>query len=226
MQNNRNLGHGMIEKFLLYDDHRSSNKDIAISTTTIIGSNWKAQRAMKKDVILKHEVNPMMRRSSALGSGAHQRFEDALKNDAMTNATETYNELEVDGVWISGSLDIVYNGHIADLKTSYGTKFPAEKQTKAIEQMSIYRVLNPDIYIKDQAYVLFVSMSNNAYVSYPITLMDETSTMEMMRSLVHKAKNIDRIDCNDDVPFNMCNYCSWDEQDCKKLELSLAGDFS
>ena len=46
----------VIEKVLLFDTHQSSTKDNAISTTTLIGSNWKAQRDMLKDEIKKQII--------------------------------------------------------------------------------------------------------------------------------------------------------------------------
>jgi len=221
-----NLGHGVIEKVLLFDDHRSSNKDIAISTTTVIGSNWKAQRAMRKDVIKKLEVDPMMRRSSTIGTGFHMRAEQALRSDSMVTEQELYAERELDGVWISGTFDLIYNNHIMDWKTSYGKAFSQEKINKAILQMSIYRWLHPEIHIKNLAYTLFVSQSNNAYDSYPTEIMDEFDTEKYLKERIRAIKYQDKIDCHEGVKYNPCNYCEFSEQGCKDLVQANAGDFS
>lgn len=220
-----NLGTMIIEKVLLFDDHRSSEKSPAISTTTLISANWKAQRDMMKDIPLKLDVNPMMRRSSTIGTGYHMRAEQALKLDPMVDAMERYNEKEIAGVWISGSFDLVYNGHLCDHKTSYGKAFSQDKLDKTTLQLSIYRWLNDDMFIKDRAFVLFVSQSNNSYESYPVELMSIEDTEKYILSRIKSIKVQGKIDCNDNVKYNSCNYCQYDENSCKTLERNRAGDF-
>lgn len=221
----RNLGHGVIEKVLLYDDHRSSDKNTAISVTTLLGSNWKAQRDMLKDLKQRADVNPMNRRSSTIGTGFHLRAEEALKLDPMANAQEVYSEREINGVWISGSFDLVYDGHIMDFKTSYGKSFSEDKIEKARFQMSIYRWLNPDIYIADIAYVLFISQSNNAYDSYMVQLLDEQDTERFILSRLEDIKKQNRIDCMDNVKYDPCSFCNYSKSDCEKLYKNNSGGF-
>jgi len=223
-ENNWNLGHGLIEKVLLFDDHRSSDKKRAISTTTLIGDNWKAQRDLLKDIPLKENVDPMMRRSSTIGTGFHMRAEQALKLDPMVDAMERYMEKEIDDVYISGSFDLIYNKKICDWKTSYGKSFSKEKITKATIQMSIYRWLNQDMVIDDDAYVLFISASNNAYDSYKVMLMSLEETERYIKERLIYIKAQDVIDCKK-KPYNSCNYCNYDEADCKELYKNNAGGF-
>ena len=217
----------VIKKVLLFDDHQDSEHERAISTTTLIGPAWKARRAMLKDGVKKTSPDPMMKRSSALGTGFHMRAEQALKDDPKVDAMEVFAEryIEKYDVWISGKFDLVYDGYIMDHKTSYGKAFNEEKLHKTMLQESIYRWLNPDIPMKDTGYALFVSQSNNAYDSYPFELMtiEETEVYIMMQlDTIFETKTIN---CNDGVKFNMCNYCDLDESQCKILELTNSGTF-
>jgi len=221
----KNIGTDIIEKVLLFNDHRNSDKDIAISTTTIIGANWKAQRNMLKDIPKRTDIDPMMRRSSCLGTGYHMRAEQALRNDKTINAMEHFNETELDGIWISGTFDLVYDGNLCDHKTSYGKAFSQDKLDKAVLQMSIYRWLNQDIHINDIAYVLFVSQSNNIYESYPIELMSISDTEEYLKARINEIRTQTIIDCKNDVKYNPCNYCDYAEKDCKRLQAQKAGGF-
>ena len=219
-----NLGTEIIEKVLLFDDHRSSDKDNAISTTTLIGSNWKAQRDMLSDIEPRTNIDPMTRRSSTIGTGLHMRAERAMEKEPLTNAIETYSEKEIDGVWISGSFDIVYDGHIMDYKSGYGKTFSQDKIDKAILQMSIYRWLNQDVEIKDIAYVLFISQSNNAYESYEIELMSIYDTETYIKGRIKEIKSQTTIDCIK-RPYDACMYCSYSEQDCINKYKEISGGF-
>ena len=208
----------IIEKVLLFDDHESSSKDRALSTTTIIGPNWKAKRDVMKDVLHKEHVDPMMRRSSCIGTGYHMRAEQALVGDPLVDSMERYNEKYVEefDVWVSGKFDLVYDGHICDHKTGYGKVFAKDKLDKAVLQLSIYRWLNQDIEMKDIGYVLFVSQSVNAYESYPVNLLSIEDTDTYIKVRIKEILDEDRIDCNDGIKFNMCNYCNYDRQSCDK----------
>jgi hypothetical protein len=220
-----NLGHGIIEKILLFDDHKSSDKERAISTTTLLGSSWKAQRDLLKDIPVKLEQVPMMRRSSTIGVGYHLRAEAALAIDPLVDAMERYNEKEIDGVWISGTFDLVYHGHLMDHKTGYGKSFSEDKIEKARLQMSIYRWLNQDdMFIQDRAFVLFVSQTVNAYDSYKIELMSIDETEDFIKKRIKEIEEQETIDCTK-KPYNQCNYCSYDEKACKQLYKDNSGGF-
>lgn len=228
----KNIGTKIIEQVLLFDDHKNSDKPIAISTTTVIGSNWKAQRSMLKDIPKKDgsTIDPMMRRSACLGTGYHMRAEQALRGDINTKAIEKFNERELDGVWISGTFDLLYcvdgKNHLNDHKTGYGKLFPETNIEKAILQQSIYRWLNQDDYaIDDTAYILFVSQSNNAYEGIEITLMSIEDTETYLKGRIKEIKAQGMIDCKNNVKYNPCNYCDYDEKDCKKLYENQAGGF-
>jgi len=106
-----NLGHGIIEKILLFDDHKSSDKDKSISTTTLIGPNWKAQRDLLKDIPIKLEQVPMMRRSSTIGTGYHER---AFKIFAYLNPNALTFEQSMDiyGTIPDKHKELVYEEYI------------------------------------------------------------------------------------------------------------------
>ena len=51
-------------------------------------------RNMLKDVTAEENSNPMMRRSSTIGTGLHMRAEQALENEPLTNSQEEFKEKE------------------------------------------------------------------------------------------------------------------------------------
>ena len=79
--------------------------------------------------------------------------------------------------------------------------------------------------IKDGAFVLFVSQSNNAYQWYPIELLSVEDTERFILDRVKAIKNQKRIDCSDSVKYDPCAYCSYSKDDCEGIIKNTSGDF-
>lgn len=215
-----NVGKKFIEDVLNYNDHQSSEKERAVSTTTLLGADWKAKRDILKDIPKRTDKDPMYSRSSSIGTGFHMYAEKALNElygDEVLQEVYAEKYIEMFDVWISGKFDLLASGSLMDFKTSYGKAFPEDKLEKARKQMSIYRWLNDGLEIDDDAYALFISQSVNAYESYPLDLIGINATEVYVKDRLTSILAIDYIDCKDNVKYNPCLYCDYDEKDCKKL---------
>jgi len=117
-----------IARILNYDDHKDSDKPNAISTTTLIGSMYKAQKYLDKTP-KTFATDLVLKRSSFLGTAAHNRMEHILSTYGDAYKLEEYGEREItvdDVVYtISGSCDVLEKTEagsymIMDLKSFYG----------------------------------------------------------------------------------------------------------
>ena len=208
----------LIERLYKYSEYRASDKDNSISATTIIGSLYKGSLALagteKDEDLIKIEL----KRSSMIGTAVHKWAERALDNDP-TIVQERYLEREInlDGKTyvISGSCDLLeqqanLTWTIADWKTGYGKIRNTDMLAKDMKQMSIYRWLFNDEYnINDTGYSLFISQSNNVQDAYPVNLMSLDATEDYIESRLFAIETNERVDCNENVKYNRCLYCSF-----------------
>lgn len=108
---------------------------------------------------------------------------------------------KINGVWISGKFDQIFNGGLEDTKTtSVYAYINGSNDTKYREQMSIYRWIMPDKVIKDTCKIQFIftdwqkaqSKSNDAYPNSK--LHEETYTLlslqETEQLIVNKLEEI------------------------------------
>ncbi len=209
----------LIYRVYNYDTHIDSDKPNAISTTTLIGSAYKAKLYLKKTPKDASWIDNTLKRSSTLGTAFHSRCEEALASDPNI-VQELYREREVvvdkKFYTISGSSDLLQKEEddtwtIADWKTGYGAKFKNEDSAK--KQLSIYRWLLQDEYnINDLAYVLFVSVTNNGKEeAIPLHLLSLEETQEYIESRIDLIVNNEEVDCGN-TSYNSCLYCEYDCQ--------------
>ncbi len=206
----------LIYRVYEHDTHIDSDRPHAISTTTLIGPKYKALKYLNKDEKDESWVPSILKRSSTLGTAFHERAELTLKDDP-NYVTEQYREriVHVDGIdyTISGSSDVLERTEgawiIGDWKTHYGASFSGIDQAR--KQLSIYRWLLQDEYnIEDTGYVLSLSVTNNdKEMAHPIELMSLDQTQEFIEANLYSIVNNQSVDCNDNVKFNMCTYCSY-----------------
>jgi hypothetical protein len=203
----------IIETALKFNDHRDSDKPRSISTTTLIGPSFKAWKSYVKTP-KNFYLRPMKSRSAFIGSGVHQRFETVYK-DYNNVMQELYRERYVEEYdsWISGTFDLLIEedglNYLGDIKTGYGKKHSNVEKTTL--QLSVYRWLNHELDIEDEAYIYFISQSNNVYETIEIQLMsvDDTENM-ILRALEAIQQEPGYVDCNDGIRFNMCSFCEFE----------------
>ena len=202
---------------LMFDDHRSSDKEHSISTTELIGPYYRAWKSLNNEV-KNNPLRPMKRRSSFIGSAVHQRAELVFK-DYKNVRQEGYKErhLEDLDVWISGTYDIIIEDYgklyIGDIKTGYGKSHGISKTENTIRQLSIYRWLNSNMLsIEDTAYIYFISQSNNNYETMEVELLSLDDTEQLVRDTIKYLQQgePDFVDCNEGIKFNRCDWCEFE----------------
>lgn len=205
----------VIRTILLFDDHKSSDKVPSISTTELIGPYYKAWKSLS-NAPKTNKLGAMKKRSSTIGTGYHMRAEQVLSNFDNVSL-EVFTEKEIDGVTVSGTFDVaielddVY--YLGDHKTGYGTKYDKTEQT--VKQLSIYRWLNDYLNIADEAYIYWVSQSNNALATIDIELMSIEDTEQYIKDTLEIIKTEpDFVDCNSN-PKQRYNACDWCEFECE-----------
>ena len=209
-----------IQKILAYDDHRDSDKENSISVTTLMSSMYKAKKYLDK-APKTFKTDLVLKRSSFLGTAAHNRMEHILKQDKEDEyELEIFKEREitVDGrvYTIAGSLDVLEKTPegtyiIMDLKTFYGKERKEDALKKDALQMSLYRWLNQDDFvIEDRAWVLAISQSNNYIDELPVQLMSLEQTEDYIINKLWAIEENTRVDCREGVKYNTCLYCEYD----------------
>ena len=214
-----------ISRILNYDDHKDSDKPNAISVTTLLGPMYKANKYLEKTP-KTHKLDLVLKRSSFLGTAAHNRMEHILKTEYPGEyELEVYHEKEVkvgDVVYtISGSCDVLEKTSegkyiIMDLKTFYGNKRGAEQLIKDAWQMSLYRWLLSDLFdIEDRAWVLAISQSNNYIDEIAVELIDIDKVQEFIEDKLYAISENTKVDCNEGVKYNSCSYCEYECEERK-----------
>ena len=208
----------LLEKLYLYSEYRASDKPNSISTTTIIGSLYKAKLALNGTEKDESLIALQLKRSSMIGTAVHKWAERAFTDDENI-IQETYleREIELDGkvYVISGSNDLIEKQEdgtytIADWKTGYGKNRSIQQLEKDMKQMSIYRWLfNGEYNINDIGYSLFISQSNNEQAAYPLNLMSLEDTQDYLEARIFATETNTKVDCNEGIKYNSCNYCSY-----------------
>ena len=155
---------------LATDNYDFVPKKRAISVTTLIDSPQKwalSKRIPPEDNPL--DVSQLV--SSSIGSAIHYGLEQVWKNpykaletlgfskeviETIEVYTERRTEKEINGWTVSGSADLILNGHLYDYKTVdiYGYKRQSNLN-KFTKQLSIYRWLNQDIVRSDEAFICY-----------------------------------------------------------------------
>lgn len=126
-----------------------------------------------KDSVKEVDVEDLI--STSMGTALHDSVENAWKNkdkviEALTNmgymnTEDIYDGItfekrtikDIDGYKISGKFDLVFQGIVADIKsTSTWTYIFGSKDDDYRLQMSIYRWLNPELIINDYGYIEFI----------------------------------------------------------------------
>ncbi len=210
----------IIDKIYLYDTHRNSDKPNAISTTTLIGSMYKAKLALDKTPRNPSLIPLMYKRSSSIGTAFHEYAEAALKSEDNWQdryALEEFRErqVELDGIvyTISGSSDGIEKQKdgtwtIWDIKTQYGRSRAPQMLDKDRLQLSIYRWLFENEYnINDTGYILAVSQSNNWEDAIPVELMSLEQTQNYIEEKLYAIINNTIVDCNVGIKYSACQYC-------------------
>ena len=156
------------------DDYDYAKDESIISATSIMKPIKQIVLGRRyKDSNKEFDVDDMV--SSSMGTALHDAVEKAWKNkdkvvsvlDSMgyMNSEDIYDKItfekrtvkELDGYKISGKFDMVFDGIVADIKsTSTWTYIFGSKDEDYRIQMSIYRWLNPELITNDSAYVEFI----------------------------------------------------------------------
>jgi len=209
-----------IARVLNFDDHIDSDKPNAISTTTLMGPMYKAKLYLDKTE-KTYQTDLVLKRSSFLGTAAHNRMEHILKTYGDEYKLEGFGEREiiVDGVTyvISGSFDVLEKTEegkyiIMDLKTFYGKERKPDQLKKDALQMSIYRwIFAPlyDIEIEDRAWTLAISQSNNYIDEIPVELLSLDATQDYIENKLFAIEQNQKVDCNEGIKYSACNYCEY-----------------
>jgi len=209
-----------IARVLNFDDHIDSDKPNAISTTTLMGPMYKGQLYLDKTE-KTYQTDLVLKRSSFLGTAAHNRMEYILKTYGDEYKLEGFGEREiiVDGVTyvISGSFDVLEKTEegkyiIMDLKTFYGKERKPDQLKKDALQMSIYRwIFAPlyDIEIEDRAWTLAISQSNNYIDEIAVELLSLDATQDYIENKLFAIAQNQKVDCKEGVKYNTCNYCEY-----------------
>jgi len=208
----------LIKRLYEYDTHKDSKKENAISVSTLIGSMYKAKLYLYKTKKDESLVDFKFKRSSTFGTALHERAEKCFEDDPTINQ-ELYRERQVtvDGITytISGCCDLLEKQKdglwdLIDWKTFYGKERKPEALKKDAMQMSLYRWLLEEEYdINDRAWVLGISQSNNEQAVYPVELMSLSRVDRYVRDKISAIIDNERIDCQDGIKYNACNYCPY-----------------
>ncbi len=206
----------IISKLYNYNTHIDSNKENAISVTTLISGLYRAKKYLNKDAKDENLIDLKFKRSSTIGTGLHLYAEQCFKDDPDYR-TELYREREitVDGkvYVISGSSDLLIKKgdewEIADWKTAYGTSRKDDQLAKDKLQMSIYRWLLEDEYtITERGWTLAISQSNNWQDEIPIELLSYDQVVDYIENKIYAIESQKGCDCHD-TKFKLCDYCSY-----------------
>jgi len=206
----------IIETIYDYSEHRGIEGEGAASVSQIIGPAWKLKLALQGTARDNRLVDLRYKRSSTIGSGLHLWAERALTGKPDTY-TEHYMEERFMGFTVTGSLDILTkvdgDWSIMDIKTGYGTKIDEDKRAQWKLQMSLYRWLVTEEGKLpapcEEAYVLFISQSNNYQEVVPVDLLSLEETEAFMRAQFEEALRIETEDCHLGVKYDPCRYCDY-----------------
>jgi hypothetical protein len=207
----------IIKEIFEYDDYRHCTKKPCISASRLIGPKYKAKLQLEGAETDESLIPYHLKRSSTLGTAFHQYAERTLGKLHPDYITELFGEKIVDGITISGTADLlVPTGHgtyiLCDFKTGYGKERKADALEKDAMQMSIYRWLFKDhLKIEDIGYTLFISQSNNNQEAYPVMLKDEDWIEEYIENYLFAVSQQETSDCNDNIKYNGCLYCSFSQ---------------
>ena len=160
--------------WLARDDYDYGKESNLISATTLMSPIKQIVLGRRyKDSDKEFDVSDLI--ASTMGTALHDSVENAWKskekaveiltNMKYMNAEEIYDKItfekrtvkEVDGYKISGKFDLVFDGIVADIKsTTVWTWIYGSKDDDYKLQMSIYRWLNPTLITNDFGYVEFI----------------------------------------------------------------------
>jgi len=209
-----------IQRILDYDDHRDSDKPNSISTTTLMGPMFKGQKYLDKTP-KTFKTDLVLKRSSFLGTAAHNRMEHILGTFGDEYKLEEFGEREitVDSVvyTVAGSCDVLEKTPegkyiIMELKTFYGKERKEDALKKDALQMSIYRwILEPflGIEIEDRAWCLAMSQNINYIDEIPVELLSQDATYDYIENKLFAIAQNQKVDCREGVKYNACLYCSY-----------------
>lgn len=174
--NNPTRLHPFLCAMLAYNDYDFSEDPTAVSTTSLMKpTNMLALE--RKHKLADKEVDLEALIPSVMGNAMHSLLEKALeettdevwaqlgipKPEKLEVRQEIRTVRAIDGYNITGKYDMLYmydgsEWHLADLKTMSVWALiidPAKKKEEFIKQLSIYRWLNQDEDISDDAEILF-----------------------------------------------------------------------
>ena len=160
--------------WLAMDNYDYSTDESLISVTSlmkpirqiVLGRRYKES---DKEV----DVNDLI--ASSMGTALHDSVENAWKDKSKVvklladmgylNGSDIYDKItfekrtekELDGYKVSGKFDLVFDGIVADVKsTSVWTHIYGSKDDDYIAQMSIYKWLNPELITNTHGYIEFI----------------------------------------------------------------------
>ena len=156
------------------DGYDHSNEENLISATSIMKPIRQIVLGRRyKDSEKEVDVDDLI--SSSMGTALHDSVESAWKNKdkvvevlnnmGYTNSEDIYDKItfekrtvkEMLGYKISGKFDLVFDGIVADIKsTSTWTYIFGSKDDDYRLQMSIYKWLNPLLITNDYGYIEFI----------------------------------------------------------------------
>jgi hypothetical protein len=184
----------------------------------LIGPSWQAKLALEGNAKDPSLVPLKYKRSSTIGSAIHAWAEKAY-HDKEGIISELYMEVPFRGYTITGTFDILFwmedEWYMADIKTGYGTRTGLDQIDKWTKQMSIYRWMlkqrkdTKDMDVSDEAFILFISQSNNFQDVSPIDLMSYEEVEEYIAERIRKAEEVLEEDCHKGIRYNPCCYCDY-----------------
>ena len=188
------------------DDYDYSTEENLISATTMMKPTKQIVLGRRyKDADKEFDVDDLI--ASSMGTALHDSVENAWKQrdkvietlDSMgyMNSEDIYDKVtfekrtvkELDGFKISGKFDMVFDGIVADIKsTSTWTHIFGSKDSDYSLQMSIYRWLNPELITNDVGYIEYI------FTDWSAVKARQDSQYPQTRVLSHK---IDLMSIND-----------------------------
>jgi len=203
-----------------HDTHRKSKAKKTVSASMMYGSLWKIKLALQGAKRDQNMIDFKFKRSSTIGTAFHEYAEKVLNEKRPEILTEVYNERVIGDITVSGSCDILALGDdgkytLGDWKTGYGKERKNTQLNQDRVQLSMYRWLNPDLDIRDEAYTLFISQSNNEQAAYQLDLMSLDDATDYIENKLWAAEECTTCDCFS-APYHPCTYCDIVECEFRK----------
>lgn len=213
----------------LHNDYDADSRENLISTTSLLKPTRQILLGRKyKDNTKEIEVGNLI--ASSMGSSIHNGIEQSWLNKESTinslnslgymNSEAIYDEviferrseLEINGYIISGKFDLVFSGRVCDIKTtSTWTYIYGSKDDDYVKQMSIYRLLNPELIKSDKAYIFYIftdwsstkakqdsSYPQSQVISKEYTLMSVEDTRKFVED---KLSEVNKHEVSDTLPL-------------------------